>query len=142
MAGQNVLLVFFKKLSFIAFMLTYFFLLSHFLVVEYYELWKSTILINRFSFFFKCLPEYVLCKIWCYLSWWYCTQLIMWKTIWLVATSCNLFHLICNLIHKNQNCWRIFLLFISYFLIFKCQDLVLTVAYLSTTIKSDYLELV
>ena len=70
---------FFKKLSFILFMIRHFFLLIQFLVVEDYELSKSTshilsvplnleyvrILSWSISFFpyFKCLPDDVLCKI-------------------------------------------------------------------------------
>ena len=42
----------------------------------------------------------------------------------------------------NQNYWKIFLFFISYFLILKCQDLVIKVIYSSLKIKSCYPELV
>ena len=47
-----------------------------------------------------------------------------------------------NLILKIQICWKIFLFFISYFLILKRQDLVLKVIYSSSNIKSCYSELV
>ena len=79
LTGQSVLLVFFIKLNFILFMVTCFFLLIHFLVLEDYELPKSTshilsvplnlecvrILSSSISFFFyfNCLPDDVLCKI-------------------------------------------------------------------------------
>ena len=69
------------KLNFIVFMATFCILLSHFLVVEDFELPKSTVLIHLFSFYFKCLPQDVLCKFWCYLCCWYYPQLIMWKNI-------------------------------------------------------------
>ena len=42
---------------------------------------------------------------------------------------------------KNQNWWKIFLFFIRYFLILKCQDLVLKVIYSSWHIRSCYPEL-
>ena len=103
LTGQIILLVFLTKLSFIVFIVRSFFLLSHFLVVEDYELSKSTIHIPIvplnlectriltwsisfflfFFFYFNCLPDDVLC----YLSSWYCSQLIMWQTIWRVAAS-------------------------------------------------------
>ena len=79
MTGYSILLVFFKKLSFILFMVRCFFLLIHFLVVEDYESSKITshvlsvplnlecvrILSWTIYFFsnFNCLPDDVLYKI-------------------------------------------------------------------------------
>ena len=77
---MSILLVFFTKLSFILFMIRCFFLLIHFLVVEYYGLLKSTshilshilplsqeyvrIHLDPSLFFnFNCLPDDDLCKI-------------------------------------------------------------------------------
>ena len=41
----------------------------------------------------------------------------------------------CNLILFNQNCWKIVPFFISYFLILKCQDLLLKVIYSWSNVK-------
>ena len=62
--------------NFVVFMVRYFFLLNHFLVVEDYELSQSSshplnvlltleyvILIHLFSFYINCVPNNVLCKI-------------------------------------------------------------------------------
>ena len=79
----------------------------HFLIAEGHELPKITshnlcVPFNpkyvrilswfiSFFFYFNCLPDDVLRKMmFCYLSWWCCSQLIMWQTIWLVAASYNL----------------------------------------------------
>ena len=79
LTGYSILLVLFTKLSFILFMVRCFFLLIHFLLVEDYELPKSTshflsVPLNleciripsrfiSFFFYFNCLPDDVLCKI-------------------------------------------------------------------------------
>ena len=44
--------------------------------------------------------------------------------------------------HKNQNCWKMFLFFISYILILKRSDLALKVIYSSSNIKSCYPDLI
>ena len=78
LTGWSILLLFFIKLSFLLFMIRSFFLFIHFLIVENYELPKSTSHILSapltlecisfcldpfFYFYFNCLSDDVLCKI-------------------------------------------------------------------------------
>ena len=132
-----------------------FFLLCHFFVVEDLELSKSTshllciainsgihrnpILIHLLFFYFNCLLDYVMCKI------------AMCADDTALNSSCDkpydlsqhaeiAYELQFNL--KTQNCWKTFQFFINYFLILKCQDLVLKVIYSNSIIKSCYPEVI
>ena len=73
-----------------------FFLFIHFLVLEDYELPKSTSHILSVPLTLKCVrilswlisfSSTLTVSLMMRLSWWYCSQLTIWQTIWLVATS-------------------------------------------------------
>ena len=135
-----MVMVFFTNLSFIVFIVRCILLLSHFLAAEYYELSKSTshllslpLTLNlgpSLFFYFICLPDNVLCNIAlnspCDKAFNFSQQVEITDDLQLDLT----------------NYWKIFIFFISYFLILKCQDLVLRVIYSSSNIKSCYPELV
>ena len=128
-----------------------FFSLSHFLLVEDYDLSKSTSHLltvpltlecvgilpwSIFFLYFSCLPDDVLCKI------------VILANDTAPNSSCDkpsdlsqqaetAYKLQFDL--KNQNCWKLFLLFMGYFLIFRRQGLVFEVIYSSSNIKCCYI---
>ena len=118
-----------------------FFLMSHFLVVESFELSKSTIhrlsvllileclkILSRTISFFSTLIVSLMMLLVRLLS----------KLMILLSTHHVTKHMTCrNMLRfdlKYQNCWKIFTFFISWFSILKCQELVIKVVYSSTNI--------
>ena len=111
-----MLLVFFIKLSFIVFMVKFFFLLSNFLVVEDYELYKSTshllsvqltleyVRILTWSIFFFSTSIVSLMV--------FCVRLLSELMILLSTSWDSLLVLIWS---SNQNRSKIFIFFIGYF---------------------------
>ena len=111
-----MLLVFFIKLSFIVFMVKFFFLLSNFLVVEDYELYKSTshllsaqltleyVRILTWSIFFFSTSIVSLMV--------FCVRLLSELMILLSTSWDSLWVLIWS---SNQNRSKIFIFFIGYF---------------------------
>ena len=97
---------------------------------------QNFILIHLFFFYFICLSDDVLCKI------------AIWADNIALNSSCDKpsdlwqqVELNCNLILINQNFWKKFLFFTSFFFILKCQDLVIKVIHSNSNIKSCYPEL-
>ena len=133
-------------LSFIVFLVRRFFLLSHFLVIQDYELSKSTghrltvpltLVCARILswstccfFYFHYLHDAAVCKIAIWVD--DANHQLMWQTIWLFTTNWDSL----TVEIKNQNCQRKFLFFISWFLILNCQDLVLKLSIQAQTLEA------
>ena len=81
-------------------------------------------------------------RIRCHLSWWYCSHLNIRQSIWPIVASWDSTAFEVQFDLKNQICGKMFLFFISYILILKCQDLALKVIYSSSNIKSCHVKLV
>ena len=125
----------------------YCFLLSHFLVVEDYELSQSTSHLLSVPLSLECVRILSL-----FISFsstsivslmMFCVRLL--SELMILSSAYHVIsHLTChNKLRlsfdlKNKNCWKISLFFICCFLILKCQNLVLKVIYSSTDIKSYY----
>ena len=128
-----------QKLSFFVFMVRYF-LLSHFFVVENYQLSKSTsvsgmrqnaILIHLF--FSSSIVSLMI----------FCLEIAIWADDAALKSACDIqsdllqqVEMNCNLILKINFFWKIFLVFFGYFLILLCQDLVLKLSIQAQTLKA------
>ena len=129
-----MLLVFFTKLSFILFVVWYFFLLSRFLVAEDYELSKSRSHLLSVPLTLACVGVRLLSELMILLSIHHLTNHL---------TCCNKLRwtVNCSLIIKIKIYEKIYIFHLPFFIL-NCEDLVLKIIDSSSNIKSCYPELV